>query len=73
MEEVIVMEVLKAHITDSIRIYMVQLYFVANAENSLIRDVEETIIDLNLWKSVKPHVGFPNVTKREMMVLMRSR
>ena len=48
--------VLQAHITDTTIINIVGLDIVANAEDSVIRDVEETIIDLNLTKSVKPHV-----------------
>ena len=48
--------VLQAHITDITMINIVGLDIVANAEDSVIRDVEETIIDLNLMKSVKPHV-----------------
>ena len=48
--------VLQAHITDITMINIVGLDIVANAEDSVIRDVEETIIDLNLTKSVKPHV-----------------
>ena len=51
-----VREVLQAHITDITMINIVGLDIVANAEDSVIRDVEETIIDLNLTKSVKPHV-----------------
>ena len=70
MGDVVVMvrEVLQAHITDSITIYIVRLHLVANAIHSLVRDVEETIIDLNLWKSVKPHVLTKSTIPKEMMV-----
>ena len=51
-----VREVLQAHIMDITMIDIVGLHIVANAEDSVIKDVEETIIDLNLTKSVKPHV-----------------
>ena len=60
--------VLQAHIMDITIINIVGLDIVANAEDSVIRDVEETIIDLNLWKSVKPHVLTKSTIPKEMMV-----